>query len=81
VEIGINLIDTAEMYGSGKSEEIIGNLISEYREDIVIASKVHPYHFTYRSVKKAFQGSINRLKTDYIDFYYVHWPNPIIPMH
>ena len=79
-ENGINFIDTAEMYGGGKSEEIIGRLVKGIREDLVIASKVWPTHITYKGVKKAFERSSQRLKTSYIDLYYVHFPNPLIPM-
>ena len=56
-------------------------MLSEgYREEIVIASKVSPAHLTYKGVMKAFERSIKRLRTDYIDLYYVHWPNLLIPM-
>lgn len=75
---GINFIDTAEMYGGGKSEEIIGELVKDIRDEIVIASKVWPTHITYKGVLKAFERSSKRLQTDYIDLYYVHFPNPFI---
>jgi len=74
---GFNFIDTAEMYGGGESERIIGEITKEIRESIVIASKVWPTHLSYKGVIKAFQKSAERLQTDYIDLYYVHWPNPI----
>ncbi len=79
-EQGINFIDTAEIYGNGESEKIIGKLTEGIREEIVIASKVFPHHLTYKGVINAFKRSIERLKTDYIDLYYVHWPNHLIPM-
>ncbi|MHA1616677.1 MAG: aldo/keto reductase [Candidatus Njordarchaeales archaeon] len=80
IEYGINFIDTAEMYGGGKSEELIGEFMEGRREEVIVASKVSPNHLTYRGVLKAFECSSIRLRTDYIDLYYVHWPNPLIPM-
>ena len=77
---GINFIDTAEIYGNGESEKIIGKLVEGIREEIVIASKVFPHHLTYRGTLNAFERSAKRLKTKYIDLYYIHWPNPLIPM-
>ena len=74
---GFNFIDTAEMYGGGESERIIGELTKGIRESVIIASKVWPTHLSYKGVLKAFQRSIERLQTDYIDLYYVHWPNPL----
>ena len=61
IDNGLNFIDTAEVYGNGESEEIIGMLSEGYREEIVIASKVSPAHLTYKGVMKAFERSIKRL--------------------
>lgn len=74
LDLGINLIDTAEFYGAGHSEEIVGEAIREYeRESIFIISKVWPTNFGYEKAKKAAQNSIKRLGT-YIDLYLLHWP-------
>ena len=80
IDNGLNFFDTAEFYGGGKSEEILGEFSASVRENVVIATKVWPTHLSYKSVKNTFERSASRLKTDYIDLLYVHWPNPIIPM-
>ncbi|ASJ10858.1 aldo/keto reductase [Thermococcus sp. P6] len=74
LELGINLIDTAEFYGAGHSEELVGMAIKGFpREDIFIISKVWPTHFGYEEAKKAARASARRLGT-YIDLYLLHWP-------
>ncbi|ALM74194.1 2,5-diketo-D-gluconic acid reductase [Thermococcus barophilus] len=74
LDLGINLIDTAEFYGAGHSEEIVGNAIKEYeRDSIFIISKVWPTNFGYEKAKKAARNSAKRLGT-YIDLYLLHWP-------
>lgn len=74
LELGINLIDTAEFYASGHSEELVGKAIEGFeREDIFIVSKIWPTHFGYESAKKAARASAKRLGT-YIDLYLLHWP-------
>nr|WP_157868130.1 aldo/keto reductase [Pyrococcus abyssi] len=74
LELGINLIDTAEFYGAGHSEELVGKAIEGFnREEIFIVSKVWPTHFGYESAKKAARASAKRLGT-YIDLYLLHWP-------
>lgn len=74
LDLGINLIDTAEFYGAGHSEELVGEAIREYgREDIFIISKIWPTHFGYESAKKAARASARRMGT-YIDLYLLHWP-------
>jgi diketogulonate reductase-like aldo/keto reductase len=78
VEIGMNFIDTAEMYGAGHSEELIGEAIKGIREKVFIATKVLPTNFRYEDVIKACERSLRRLKTSYIDLYQLHWPNPSI---
>ncbi len=73
-ELGINLIDTAEFYGAGHSEELVGEAIKDFdREELFIISKVWPTHFGYESTKKAARASAKRLGT-YIDLYLLHWP-------
>ncbi len=80
IELGINFIDTAEMYGDGESERIIGKAIKNMRDNVVIATKVWPTHLTYDGVLKACERSIQRLGVDIIDLYQIHWPNPFIPL-
>lgn len=72
--LGINLIDTAEFYGAGHSEELVGEAIKGFeREELFIISKVWPNHFGHSEAKKAARASVKRLGT-YIDLYLLHWP-------
>lgn len=80
IEYGMTLIDTAEVYGAGHSEEVVGQAVKDYRKGIFIATKVSPEHLAYDSVLKSAEGSLQRLQTDYIDLYQIHWPNPTIPL-
>lgn len=81
IELGIYLIDTAEMYGAGHTEEIVGKAIKPFlREQVFIVSKVLPENLHYTDVIGAAQRSLKRLQTDYIDLYLIHSPNPQIPL-
>ena len=81
LNMGIKLIDVAELYGQGLTEEIVGEAIAgRAREDIFIISKVWKTNLRYDDVLKAMQGSLERLKTDYVDFYLIHWPSEEIPL-
>ena len=80
IELGINLIDTAEMYAYGKSEELVADAIKGARNDVFIASKVSPENLHHDDVLKACRASLARLGTSFIDLYQVHWPNPKIPI-
>ncbi|ABW02425.1 aldo/keto reductase [Caldivirga maquilingensis] len=78
LENGINLIDTAEIYGS---EPIVGEAIRGFnRDELFIATKVWPSHLKYDSVIKAAQGSLRRLGVKYIDLYQIHFPNRRVPI-
>jgi aryl-alcohol dehydrogenase-like predicted oxidoreductase len=72
---GINLIDTAEIYGAGHSEELVGQAIRNCRSEVVVATKFSPENSSSIDVIKAAERSLVRLKTDYIDLYQTHWPN------
>jgi diketogulonate reductase-like aldo/keto reductase len=77
LDIGYTHIDTAEMYASGHSEELVGEAVrgsGKQREDIFITSKVLPSHLKYDEVLKACDASLRRLKMDYVDLYLIHWP-------
>jgi diketogulonate reductase-like aldo/keto reductase len=81
IEFGYTHIDTAEMYGAGHSEELVGFAIKYFnRESLFITTKVLPEHLHYNDCIKAAEGSLKRLKTDYIDLYLIHVPNPKIPI-
>lgn len=75
---GINFFDTAEAYGNGHSEEILGKVLSARRKETVIATKTA--RLNPRSLKKACESSMKRLRTDYIDVFYLHWPDAAIPL-
>jgi diketogulonate reductase-like aldo/keto reductase len=77
VDLGANLIDTAESYGT---EDDVGHAIIKFRNEVFLATKVSPEHFRYNDVIKAADDSLRRLRTDYIDLYQLHWPNPNIPI-
>ena len=80
-ELGYRLIDTAEYYGAGHTEEIVGKALKDFnREEFFITSKVWPNHLHYEDVIKACQGSLKRLQVKCIDLYLIHWPNPQIPI-
>ena len=73
-EAGIKTFDTAEAYGKGHSERILGAAVSEFRHQIVIATKVFANHLKYDQVLNACHNSLKNLHTDYIDLYQIHWP-------
>jgi len=81
IELGVNVFDTAETYGDGISERLLGEALKEYdRDDFIIISKVAPWNLRYRNVIKAAERSLRRLNMKFIDLYLVHHPNPLIPM-
>jgi diketogulonate reductase-like aldo/keto reductase len=73
LDLGMTLIDTAEMYGEGGAEELVGEAIAGRRDEIFLVSKVLPQHATARGTIAACDGSLRRLKTDRIDLYLLHW--------
>jgi len=87
---GINVIDTAPIYGQGRSEEIVGEALRQYgrRESIVLATKVGvdwtnariERNSSRQRILQEFEDSLHRLRTDYIDIYQVHWPDPLVPI-
>jgi diketogulonate reductase-like aldo/keto reductase len=73
IELGMTLIDTAEMYGNGAAEEIVARAAAGLRRRLFIVSKVLPYNATQNGVVEACERSLKRLKTDHIDLYLLHW--------
>jgi diketogulonate reductase-like aldo/keto reductase len=73
IELGMTLIDTAEMYGNGTAEEIVARAAGGVRERLFIVSKVLPYNASQKGVIEACERSLKRLKTDHIDLYLLHW--------
>jgi len=81
LQLGLRLIDVAEIYGEGLTEEIVGQAIAGYaRKDIYLISKVWKTHLAYDDVLRAAEGSLKRLNTDYLDLYLIHWPNADVPL-
>lgn len=80
ISLGINFFDTAEIYGDGISESILGKALKGRRDEVVIATKVAPFHLRYKDIIKACERSLQRLNTSFIDLYQIHWPNSYIPL-
>ncbi len=73
IDLGMTLIDTAEMYGDGRSEEIVGRAIAGQRDRVFVVSKVYPHNASRSGVPAACARSLKRLGTDHIDLYLLHW--------
>ncbi len=74
LDLGMAHIDTAEMYGNGRAEELVGEAIAGRRDEVFLASKVLPSNASYEGTLRACERSLRRLKTDRIDLYMLHWP-------
>lgn len=75
IDLGMTHIDTAEMYGHGRAEELVAEVLNGRRESVFLVSKVLPTNASYNGTLKACKRSLNRLKTDFIDLYLLHWPS------
>ena len=73
LDLGATLIDTAEMYGDGRAEQLVGEAIAGRRDDVFLVSKVLPQNATLRGTVSACEKSLKRLKTDRLDLYLLHW--------
>lgn len=73
IELGMTLIDTAEMYGEGGAEEVVGEAIRNRRERVFLVSKVYPHNASRSGVPEACERSLRRLGTECIDLYLLHW--------
>jgi aryl-alcohol dehydrogenase (NADP+) len=88
LDSGVNFLDTADMYVEGKSEEIVGKALKGHRDSVVLATKVanrtgpgpNDVGLSRKHIMKAIEDSLRRLKTDYIDIYYVHLPDYETPI-
>jgi diketogulonate reductase-like aldo/keto reductase len=74
LEHGLSLIDTAEMYGEGAAEEVVGQAIRGQRDKVFLVSKVYPHNASRQGVREACERSLKRLGTEHIDLYLLHWP-------
>jgi aryl-alcohol dehydrogenase-like predicted oxidoreductase len=83
-DAGMNWVDTAEVYGGGRSEELVGRAVAGIRDEVLIFTKVGGRDsgsgFRPEDVKRAIRGSLRRLGTDYVDLYQIHWPDPEVPI-
>ena len=73
VDLGLTLVDTAEMYGDGLTEELVGEALAGRRDEVFLVSKVMPHHATRRGTVAACAESLDRLRTDHLDLYLLHW--------
>jgi diketogulonate reductase-like aldo/keto reductase len=73
IELGMTVIDTAEMYAEGAAEVLVGEAIAGCRDDVFLVSKILPHHATRRGAVLACQASLRRLGTDHLDLYLLHW--------
>ena len=77
LDLGMTLIDTAEMYGQGSAEEIVAEAIHGKRAEAFLVSKVYPHNASLRGTAEACERSLRRLRTDYLDLYLLHWRGSI----
>lgn len=78
IEKGITLVDTAEMYGEGKSERLVGEAIKPYnREELFIVSKVYPHNASKKNMYASCEKTLERLGVDQLDLYLLHWPGSV----
>ena len=73
IDLGMTVIDTAEMYADGGSEEVVGEAVAGRRDEVFLVSKIYPHHATKRGVVAACTRSLKRLSTDHLDLYLLHW--------
>jgi aryl-alcohol dehydrogenase-like predicted oxidoreductase len=78
LDLGITLIDTAEIYGLGRSEKILGDALGDRRDEAFLATKITPVLPLASIVEQRARASLKRLRTDRIDLYQLHWPNPVV---
>ena len=80
LDLGMTLIDTAEMYADGEAEKLVAEAIAGRRDEVFLVSKVLPWHGTRKGTVAACQGSLRRLNTDRLDLYLLHWRTPRVPL-
>ncbi|MGW7488867.1 aldo/keto reductase [Streptomyces sp. NPDC054786] len=80
LDLGLTVIDTAEMYGNGAAEELVGEALQGRRDEAFVVSKVLPFHADRKGTVNACHASLRRLRTDRIDLYLLHWRGSV-PLH
>jgi diketogulonate reductase-like aldo/keto reductase len=77
LDMGLRLIDTAEMYGEGLTESLVGEAIAGRRDDVFLVSKVYPHNASRKAMRHSCTASLRRLKTDRLDLYLLHWSGAV----
>ena len=77
IELGLTLIDTAEMYGDGRSESLVGEAIAGRRDEIFLVSKVYPHNASRKAMPRSCEASLRRLGVETLDLYLLHWPGNV----
>src|SRR5207342_3390982 len=77
LSLGLTVIDTAEIYGKGNAERLIGHAIADQRDRVFLVSKVWPSQVAGDGIEQACEASLARLRTDHLDLYLLHWPDGI----
>lgn len=80
LSLGVRFVDTAEIYGSGRSERLLGSFLKETDQPVLIATKFFPmpWRLTKNSLPRALKGSLERLGIESVDLYQIHWPSPLV---
>jgi aldehyde reductase len=77
IDLGLTLVDTAEMYGDGRSEDLVGEAIVGRRDEVFLVSKVYPHHASRAAMRGACEASLRRLRVDTLDLYLLHWAGTV----
>lgn len=77
IDLGLTLVDTAEMYGDGRSEDLVGEAIAGRRDEVFLVSKVYPHHASRAAMRGACEASLRRLRVDTLDLYLLHWAGTV----
>jgi len=80
LDLGSTFVDTAEVYGDGHSEELIGQALQGRRQEVFLATKVGGFDLSRKHIMEAIDNSLRRLGTDHVDLYQLHWPDPKTPV-
>jgi diketogulonate reductase-like aldo/keto reductase len=80
IDLGMTLLDTAELYGAGGAEEVVGEAIADCRDRVFVVTKVWPSHADYRAAQRAVRDSLRRLRTERVDAVLLHWPTRSVPL-
>ena len=77
---GIRFIDTAEIYGSGRSEQLLGRFLKDAEQPVLVATKFFPmpWRLTKNALPRALKGSLERIGVESVDLYQIHWPSPLL---